>query len=171
MIYVIKLTFISAIGGFLFGYDTGVIAGANLYIGNDFDDVTDNTRDWIVSIALIGAAISSLLGGIVSDNIGRKKTILIADIFFTIGAILMAFAPSITTLLIGRLIVGIGVGLAAMVVPVYLSESAPKEIRGKLVTMNTLFITGAQFFATIICLCLGEDWRWMLGLAGVPSFL
>ncbi|KRX00110.1 Major facilitator superfamily domain, general substrate transporter [Pseudocohnilembus persalinus] len=169
--YIIKLTFVSAIGGFLFGYDTGVISGANLYLKNDFPDITDSDKEWVVSIALLGAAISSLLGGPMADKIGRKKTILIADFFFTSGALIMAISPSVAFLMVGRLIVGIGVGLAAMVVPIYLSESSPKEIRGKLVTMNTLFITAAQFLATVVCLLLKENWRLMLGLAGVPSLL
>lgn len=77
-----------------------------------------------------------------ADKIGRKVTILVADILFTVGALMMGLAPSINFLIAGRFIVGCGVGLAAMVVPVYLAESAPTEIRGKIVTINTLFLTG-----------------------------
>ena len=94
-----------------------------------------------MSIALIGAAIGSLFSGSISDRIGRKKVILIADVLFTAGAALMAFAPTIAWLMVGRLIIGLGVGAASQIVPLYLSEVAPVEIRGKLVAFNVATIT------------------------------
>lgn len=90
---------------------------------------------------------------------------------FTTGCLIMGFSPSITVLVFGRFVVGLGVGVAAMVVPVYLAEVAPKSIRGTLVNLNVTFITLGQVLALCICLALGNRWRWMLGLAGVPSFL
>ena len=104
---------IAAIGGFLFGYDTGVIAGAQLYFANDWPEIKDSEIAIIVSIALFGAAIGALFSGILSDTIGRKRVILTADVFFTIGSLVMAFAPSIQWLVIGRLAVGLGVGVAS----------------------------------------------------------
>ena len=132
---------IAAIGGFLFGYDTGVISGAQLYFVDDWPDITDSQRSLIVSLALLGAAIGSLFSGTASDKYGRKPLILIADAFFTVGAVEMAIAPTIPCLMFGRVIVGIGVGMAAQVVPVYLSEVAPIEIRGRLVAFNNFMIT------------------------------
>ena len=94
-----------------------------------------------MSIALIGAAIGSLFSGSISDRIGRKNVILVADVLFTAGAALMAFAPTIAWLMVGRLIIGLGVGAASQIVPLYLSEVAPVEIRGKLVAFNVATIT------------------------------
>ena len=120
-------------------------------------------------MALIGAAIGSLFSGIISDKIGRKPVILIADVLFTIGAAMMAFAPTISFLMVGRVVIGLGVGAAAQIVPLYLAEVAPVEIRGKLIAMNTALITGGQVFSVILVFIIKPDWRVMLGLAGVPS--
>ena len=131
----------AAIGGFLFGYDTSAIAGAQLYFNDTWPDITTQQTAMIVSFALIGAAIGSLFSGYVSDKIGRKKVILFADFTFTLGAVMMAVAQQIWVLMVGRVIVGIGVGVAAQIVPLYLSEMAPTEIRGKMIATNTATIT------------------------------
>ncbi|CAI2367337.1 unnamed protein product [Moneuplotes crassus] len=170
-LYFCTLVFVSAIGGFLFGYDTSVIAGANLYFDNEFPDISNFQKELIVSMALVGAAIGSIFGGPIADKYGRKPTIIIADIMFTVGCLLMAFTPNIFWLIFGRFVVGIGIGVAAMVVPVYLAEISPKHIRGVIVNFNVIMITSAQFISLVICLCLGDKWRWMLGLAAVPSAL
>ena len=111
--FMAQLVSIAALGGFLFGYDTGVIAGAQLYFVDEWPDITDNQIALIVSTALIGAAIGAFVSGTISDRIGRKKVILIADALFTIGAALMAFAPTIGWLMVGRLVIGLGVGAAS----------------------------------------------------------
>ena len=125
----------------------------------------------VVSIALMGAAFGALFSGSISDKIGRKKVIIIADILFTIGAAVMALAPTVQVLMIGRLIIGVGVGAASQIVPLYLSEVAPIQIRGKLVAFNVTMIVFAQFLASILAFLIRPNWRLMLGLAGVPSFL
>ena len=84
---------------------------------------------------------------------------------------MLFFAHSIPTLMMGRIIVGCGVGLASLIVPVYLSEISPLRIRGMVVTVNVMMITGGQFFSSLICLALGSNWRVMLGLGIVPSIL
>ena len=143
LMFMIQLVSCAAIGGFLFGYDTGVISGAQLYFVNDFPDITDKQRSLIVSLALAGAAVGSMISGTLSDKIGRKKVILIADVLFTLGAAVMGFAPTIGVLMAGRILIGLGVGIAAQVVPIYLSEVAPVEIRGKLVAINNAMCCGA----------------------------
>ena len=155
----------------MFGYDTGVIAGVDLYVGESFDDITDFHKELIVSMTILGAAIGSLIGGPMADKLGRRPTIFVADVLFTAGCMVMAFSPSVNILILGRFIVGLGVGSAAIVVPVYLAEVAPASVRGILVSLNAACITTGQFIALLICLALGNKWRWMLGLAGVPSFL
>ena len=113
MCFMIQLVSIAAIGGFLFGYDTGVISGAQLYFVEDFPDITDTQRSLIVSLALLGAAFGSMFSGTLSDKIGRKKVIMIADLLFTLGAFVMGFAPTIPVLMTGRVLVGLGIGMAA----------------------------------------------------------
>ena len=135
------LVSVSAMGGFLFGYDTGVISGAQLYFEDDFPDITRHQISMVVSMALVGAAIGSFFSGSVSDVIGRKKVILFADIMFTVGSGMMMQAPSVEVLMAGRLVVGIGVGVAAQIVPLYLSEVAPVEIRGLTISTNIALIT------------------------------
>ena len=161
---------ISCIGGFLFGYDTSVIAGAQLYFEDDLPGITDFTISLIVSVTLAGAAIGSLMGGI-SDRIGRKPTIIISDIIFIFGAIIMSLAPTVTILIVGRFIIGIGLGIAAIIIPVYLSEICPSSKRGMIVSANVSCLVLAQLFSTILCIMLAPKWRWMLGLAGVPALI
>lgn len=120
---------------------------------------------------MIGAAIGALFSGSISDRIGRKKVILIADLLFTVGAVLMAIAPTIGWLMVGRLVIGLGVGAASQIVPLYLSEVAPIAIRGKLVAFNVATITIAQLMASCLAYGIRPHWRWMLGMAGIPSII
>ena len=125
----------------------------------------------VVSLALLGAFVGSLIAGPISDNLGRKPVIIVGDIFFTIGSIVMATAETIATLMVGRLIVGLGIGIASMILPVYLSEVAPISIRGKVVTSFVIAITLGQLISSLVALGLApsRDWRLMLGLAAIPS--
>ncbi|KAG0610197.1 hypothetical protein M758_7G045700 [Ceratodon purpureus] len=174
--YIVKLTLAAGIGGLLFGYDTGVISGALLYIRDDFRDVENSTvlQETIVSMAVAGAIIGAAIGGRVNDRYGRKPAILAADVVFALGAILMATAQGVGMLIAGRILVGLGVGVASMTAPLYIAEASPAKIRGALVTMNVLFITGGQFLSYCINLAFTKvpgTWRWMLGVAGIPAVL
>lgn len=137
------------LGGFLFGYDTGVVSGAMIKIDNKFN-LTAFWHELIVSVTIGAAAISAALSGLLTEVLGRKPVLIIASIVFTIGAAVTAGSPDKYVLLGGRVIVGIGIGFAAMAVPMYIAESAPPNMRGKLVVMNNLFITGGQFVATLV---------------------
>jgi SP family myo-inositol transporter-like MFS transporter 13 len=106
---------------------------------------------------------------VLADSYGGKGTIMLSDAVFVAGALRMSLANSIAVLIIGRFIAGIGIGISAMIVPVYIGESAPKENRGALIAMNGLFITGSQLVAYGICLGCGDNWRLILGLSGVPA--
>ncbi|XP_031261412.1 inositol transporter 1-like isoform X2 [Pistacia vera] len=174
--YVLGLTVIAGIGGLLFGYDTGVISGALLYIKDDFEVVKQSSflQETIVSMALVGAIIGAASGGWINDAYGRKKATLLADIVFTAGAIVMAAAPDPYVLILGRLLVGLGVGVASVTAPVYIAEAAPSEVRGGLVSTNVLMITGGQFLSYLVNLAFTEvpgTWRWMLGVSGVPAVI
>ncbi|KAK4440188.1 putative inositol transporter 2 [Sesamum alatum] len=174
--FVLRLAFSAGIGGLLFGYDTGVISGALLYIRDDFKSVDRETvlQESIVSMAVAGAIIGAAIGGWLNDRYGRRTTILIADFLFFVGAVLMAAAPNPSLLIVGRVFVGLGVGMASMTSPLYISEASPAKVRGALVSTNGFLITGGQFLSYLINLAFTKapgTWRWMLGVAGVPALL
>jgi len=172
--YILRLALSAGIGGLLFGYDTGVISGALLYIRDDFRQVDRSTvlQETIVSMAVAGAIVGAAFGGWMNDRFGRRPSILFADLLFFIGAVIMAIAPIPEIIILGRIFVGIGVGMASMTSPLYISEASPARIRGALVSTNGLLITGGQFLSYLINLAFTKTpgtWRWMLGVAGVPA--
>ncbi|XP_078436691.1 inositol transporter 2 [Wolffia australiana] len=174
--FVVRLALTAGIGGLLFGYDTGVISGALLYIRDDFSAVDRKTwlQEIIVSAAVAGAIAGAAVGGYVSDRFGRRSAILAADVLFLGGAVGMAAAPSPGIVVLGRVLVGLGVGMASMTSPLYISEASPAGIRGALVSLNGFLITGGQFLAYLINLAFTKapgTWRWMLGIAGVPALV
>src|SRR5207302_6642902 len=164
--------FFGALGGVLFGYDTGVISGALLFIPNDFK-LTPFLQGAIVAGLLLGAMIGAAFAGRLSDRLGRRRLIIAAAVVFTCGALLAAFAPSVGVLIAARVIIGLAVGSAALVVPLYLSEIAPTEIRGRIASLNQLMIVCGILAAFIVNAILASsgDWRLMLGLAAVPSLV
>ena len=162
--------FFGALGGLLFGYDTGVISGAILYIQEDLG-TNAFLNGLIVSGLLIGAMIGAGAAGPLSDRLGRRNLILIAAVIFSVGAIGAALSPNVATLVFFRVVLGVAVGGAALIVPLYLSEVAPTEIRGAVASLNQLMIVLGILTAFIINYALSESeaWRWMLGLAAIPS--
>ncbi|KAH7670931.1 Sugar/inositol transporter protein [Dioscorea alata] len=174
--YVLGLTITAGIGGLLFGYDTGVISGALLYIKDDFEVVSQNSflQETIVSMALVGAMIGAAGGGLINDAYGRKRATVLADVVFTVGSLVMSAAPDPYVLIFGRFLVGLGIGVASVTAPVYIAEVSPSEIRGGLVGTNVLMITGGQFLSYLVNLAFTEvrgTWRWMLGVAALPAIL
>ena len=135
------MTLATVIGSFLFGYDIGIIGAVNIYIEDEWD-LSLLEIDVIVSITILGAILGALVSAPLADRHGRKLSTYIADLFFLLGSIMMALAHNTAVLIAGRLIVGFGIGMAAMIAPVYLSETAPAHIRGGIVAMTILFVTG-----------------------------
>src|SRR5947209_9708042 len=162
--------FFGALGGLLFGYDTGVISGALLFIPNDFK-LSPFLQGAIVAGLLLGAMIGAALAGRLSDVLGRRRLIIIAAVVFIAGALVCAFAPTVSVLVAGRVVLGLAVGSAALVVPLYLSEIAPTEIRGAITSLNQLMIVSGILLAFIVNAILASsgNWRLMLGLAAVPA--
>jgi SP family galactose:H+ symporter-like MFS transporter len=160
----------AALGGLLFGYDTGVISGALLFIRNDFT-LSTRAQEIIVSGVLAGAAVGALGGGRLADLLGRRKLLITTAIIFAAGAILCAAAQSPVVLVVGRIIVGLGIGLSSSTVPVYISEVAPADARGWQVSLFQLAITVGILLAYMVdyAFAQAQGWRWMLGLAVVPA--
>lgn len=133
-----------------------------LLITPDFD-LGRVEQELIVSATIFSAIIGAFSGGIFNDILGRRAVILISSIIFMAGSGILAVAKSTSILILGRFVIGLGVGLASMTVPVYIAEAAPSEYRGMLVTINNLFITGGQFIASVIDGVFSnttEGWRW-----------
>jgi SP family sugar:H+ symporter-like MFS transporter len=164
--------FFGALGGLLFGYDTGVISGALLFIPDDFK-LTPFLTGAIVATLLLGAMIGAAFAGRLADRLGRRVLIIIAAVIFTVGALLAALAPSVGVLIAARFILGLAVGSAALVVPLYLSEIAPTKIRGAIASLNQMMIVVGILAAFIVnaILASSHNWRLMLGLAAVPSLI
>jgi sugar porter (SP) family MFS transporter len=170
--FVLLVASVAALGGLLFGYDTGVISGAILFITKDFALET-RLQEFTISVVLIGCILGAAVTGAIADRIGRRWTLLWAGVIFIVGAVVSALTPNETMLLIGRFIVGIGIGFSSVVAPLYISEVAPADVRGALVSLYQFAITVGILAAYIVdyALAPSADWRWMLGLAVIPSFV
>lgn len=170
-LYVVAI--IASLGGLLSGYDTGVISGALLFI-NESWDLADTVQGLLVSSVLIGAVIGAATNGILADLFGRKKIIMATAVIFILGSILCAFAPNIYVLIISRIFVGFAVGIVNFVVPLYLSEISPKQLRGTLVSLYQWAITAGILFSYFINAVFAQavyNWRWMLFAGVIPGLI
>lgn len=165
--------FFGSLGGVLFGYDTGVISGAILFIQDQL-----SLGEWgqgaVVSSVLLGAVLGSALIGPLSDRIGRRRLLLAASVVFFVGALGSGLAVGMVSLLSARVLLGVGVGIASSLVPTYLSELSPAHRRGGLAGLFQLMVMTGILLAYISNYTLADlfhGWRWMLGLAAVPSAL
>jgi SP family galactose:H+ symporter-like MFS transporter len=167
---VILTAAIAGLGGLLFGYDTGVIAGALLFIKPDFG-LGSFESGMVVGAVPIGAVFGAAMSGRLSDGWGRREAILFASVVFAIGALGSAAAPNTAVLVGARVIVGIAIGVASAAAPVYISEVAPPEKRGQLVSFFQLAVTIGIVIAYLVGLAFNNsgEWRWMLGLGAVPA--
>ena len=161
---------VAAIGGLLFGYDTGVISGAILYIKEQYV-VSTMQEELIISMVSLGAIFGALSGGPLCDRIGRKKTVLSSSIVFIISAIGLSLSGSVMEMIIWRFIVGLAIGISSTTAPLYIAELAPRYIRGALVSINQLAITIGILASYLIGLLFVESqsWRIMFALAAVPA--
>lgn len=166
---------VACLAAILFGYHLGVVNGALEYLAKDLG-IAENTviQGWIVSTVLAGAFVGSFTGGALADKFGRTKTFILDAIPLSVGAFLCTTAQSVQAMIIGRLLTGIGIGISSAIVPLYISEISPTEIRGTLGTVNQLFICIGILVALVAGLPLSGNpswWRTMFGLALIPSVL
>jgi major inositol transporter-like SP family MFS transporter len=166
---------IATFGGLLFGYDTGVINGALTPMSKQLG-LTPFTEGVVTSSLLMGAAFGAIIGGRIADGWGRRKTIILLSVLFFIGALTCVFSPNFEVMVVGRFVLGLAVGGASTVVPVFLAEMAPFEIRGSLAGRNEMMIVIGQLAAfvvnAIIGLTFGEKgdvWRVMLSIQMLPA--
>ena len=164
------LSTVSALAGLLFGYDTGVISGAILFVQEDFH-LTVRQEELVVGAVLIGATFGAAFGGRLADALGRRKILIWVALLFIVGAVGTALAQDATWLAVGRVVVGVAIGIASFTAPLYISEISPAEVRGRLVSLNQLMITIGIVCAYLADYALADAraWRWMFGLAAIPG--
>jgi len=169
-LFTIVASSIVALGGFLFGYCSSVISGAILFVSHQLN-LTTFDQEMIVSILLIGALIGAFIGGTLADRFGRKYTMFITTFFFLLGTVFLFVGDSMTELLIGRFITGWGIGIASVVVPLYIAEISPPKHRGALVSLNQLAITIGILVAYLVDYLLANDalWHEMFGFGFIPA--
>lgn len=178
--YVILISCAEALGGLLFGYDTAVISGAIGFLQIKFA-LGSAAVGWVTSCILIGCAIGVSIAGVLSDMFGRKKILVLSAIIFASSSVGAALAGSYLTLVVWRMLAGIGIGLTSLITPLYIAEMAPPEVRGKLVSVNQLAITIGIFIVYFINAAIASGssqawnvnsgWRWMMGVGVIPSAL
>jgi MFS transporter, SP family, galactose:H+ symporter len=171
-LYITLIAAVAAVGGLLFGFDTGVIAGAMLFIVPEFH-LGPAEQGLVVSAVTFGALFGALIGGASSDTIGRRWTNIAAGLSFVAGSIFSALAPNVEVLIASRVLIGLAIGLTSVAAPMYIAELSPPRNRGKLVSLFQLAITIGILVSYIVDRALAPDhaWRWMLGLAFVPGAL
>ena len=180
--FVIGVTSVAALGGLLFGYDTAVISGAIGFLKDHFD-LNPTMKGWTASSALVGCIVGVGAASFwnLSDRFGRKRTLILAAIFFLISAIGTAIPRTLTEFIIFRIVGGFGVGIASMTSPVYIAEISPAKIRGRLVSLNQLAVVSGMlvvYFVNYFIALQGDEtwnqtigWRWMFGSESLPATL
>jgi len=172
--YILGISFISALGGYLFGFDFAVIAGALPFLQKQFS-LDAYWEGFATGSLALGAIAGCLVAGTVSDKYGRKPGLLVAAAIFAISSLAMAFSPSRDFFIASRFCAGVGVGMASMLSPMYIAEISPAHLRGRMVAINQLTIVIGILITNLVNYTLrntGQDaWRWMFGLGFVPSAL
>ena len=153
-LFILKITVVATLGGLLFGYDTGVISGSQLYF-TEYFQLNDNEQGWAVSSALYGCLFGALMAGFLSEKFSRKYALLLSGILFSVSAWTSGIPESLNELVIYRIIGGLGVGIASMVAPMYIAEVAPPAKRGQLVGYYQLAIVIGFFVVFLATYFIG----------------
>ncbi len=170
--FVYLVAVIAAICGLLFGYDTGVISGALLFVKKDFS-LSPWMQSVVTSAVLAGAAFGAGFSGRLADRFGRRRMVIAVAVLFFVASLLTGLAPGVWWLAVGRVFVGLAIGVCSYTAPLYISEISPAHNRGALVSMNQLLITVGILvsYVTDYALADGEHWRWMFALAAIPALI
>ncbi|MCB9667348.1 MAG: sugar porter family MFS transporter [Myxococcales bacterium] len=173
--FVAFIATIAATGGLLFGFDTGVISGALNFLKDGWN-LTASELEWVTSAVLVGAVMGAASSGRITDVFGRKKVILVTAVIFAFGAIATGLAPTLPILILGRVVIGIAIGVASFAVPLYISEISPTKSRGALVSLNQLMITIGILASYVSDYIIADDsnlesWRWMFLMGFFPALI
>ncbi|KAN0061068.1 hypothetical protein ACQY0O_006803 [Thecaphora frezii] len=171
--YLARIVAVASLGGLQFGWDTGIASGMLVAIHEDLGhELTEGEQELIVSATTVGAIVGAVIAGRVADWLGRKKVMIAAAVLFLLGSLEQGASQVVRELVLGRLLVGFGVGMASMVVPTYLAEVAPTSVRGRIVGFNSVLITFGQVVAYTIDAFfynVPKGWRWMVLIGGSPA--
>jgi len=170
--FIYLVTVIAALGGFLFGYDTGIISGALMFVRQTFP-VSTVVAEIIVSSVVFGALFGAIISGRLADNYGRRRMLIVASIMFIVGTLIASLAPEVSWLIFGRFILGLAIGVSSYTTPLFISEIAPLERRGRLVLLNAIMITSGETIAFIVDYALvpTHSWRLMFITGLIPAVL
>lgn len=172
--YILAISFISALGGYLFGFDFAVISGALPFLKDQFD-LNEYWEGFTTGSLALGAMLGCYLAGFISEKYGRKPGLLTAALVFAVSSLAMAFAPTRNYFILARFFAGAGVGMASMLSPLYIAEVAPARVRGRMVAINQLTIVIGILVTNLVNYSLrnsgADSWRWMFGLGAIPSLL
>jgi len=168
----VMIGLLGALAGLMFGLDIGVISGAQQFIQRDFG-ISDAVLEHIVSWMMIGAAVGAIAAGWMAKSLGRKRSLLLGSFIFVVASVMCGVANSVQLLLIGRLILGVSIGMLSFTSPIYLAEIAPENIRGSMVSFYQLMITIGIFVAFLsdTAFSYSGNWHWMLGIIAIPGAL
>lgn len=169
---VVFLTVLASISGFMFGYDTGYISSALVSIGDSFGkSLSYGDEQFITAATSLGALITAIVAGLIVDFFGRKPVLMVSNVLFVVGSVIQCACHSVWVMVVGRFIMGFGVGTGSLIAPLYISELAPSRYRGRLVVINCLCITGGQLIAYAIGAGLDSvhnGWRIVVGISIIP---
>lgn len=170
--FVVLAASIAAVGGVLFGFDTGVISGAILFIVKQWS-LTFRMAEWATSSVLIGAVIGAVFGGVLGDRLGRRRSIVWATWLFLVGTVVVSIAPGMPTFLLGRILIGAAIGVASFMVPLYISEISPAHVRGGMVSLNQLAVTVGILVSYGVNYLFAADanWRAMFFVGVLPGLV
>ncbi len=178
--YVYQCTFVAAVGGLLFGYDTAVVAGAIGFIQQKYQ-LSAAMTGWVASCALVGCMVGAMFAGALSDKLGRKKVLMISAVAFAVSSLGIMIPSDLNWFIVFRFIGGVGIGIASMLAPMYISEIAPADIRGRLISIYQLgIVIGILLIYFVNAAIAGlyneawnidHGWRWMFGSGIIPSLI
>ena len=171
--FALGIAILAALGGFLFGYDTGIVGGALPLITSKLH-LSAGEESWITGSLLLGAVAGAAMSGFLADRIGRKWTLFVAGVIYTGAAVASGLTSSLLPLCIARGVLGLAVGTASFVAPMYIGEHSPKELRGGMTALTQVAITFGILIAYFVADALkgySNGWNWMFALGAVPGVI
>ena len=168
--FLLRVSFIAGLGGMLYGFDVGIIAAALLFVRNTFA-LSTQMQEIVVSVVPAGTMVGAVVGGILSDRVGRRATLLWSAIVFILGSILAPLSPTVAILVVARSMLGIAIGFTSVTAPVYVSELSPPQSRGRLIGLYQFALTFGIVFANLVGYWFAseESWRLMFVIGAVPA--
>jgi sugar porter (SP) family MFS transporter len=170
--FIRRVSLIAGLGGILYGFDMGVIAAALIYVRESFH-LSTMMQEVLVNAVLIGVMLGALVGGVIADRLGRRKTLLAGGALFLVGSIIAPLSPNVSVLFIARTLLGIAVGFTSVTAPVYVSELAPPRSRGMLIGLYQFALTSGIALADLVgyWFAASQGWRWMFAFGLLPALL